>query len=378
MANDLTAVIPKILAQGLMALRSNCVMPSLVNSDYSTDAQQKGSTVDVSIPSAVAAKQVVPGPTPPATDDSTPTSVPVSLNQWWSADFYMTDKDMKEAMDGYLPMQASEAIKAVADNVNGYLFSLYTKFYGFAGVPGTTPLASGTSEATQVRAVLNRQLAPLNDRRLVQDPDMEANALDLRAFQDVNFAVSAEDVRAGRTPNKLGFMWTMDQNIPTHTSTPLTSGAATVNGSHTAGATSVSIAKATNPSDLVEGDIITFAGHDQTYVVTADTTLTVGNTPVPISPALQVDLAGGEAVDLKASHVVNLAFHRDAIAFATRTLEDEIPAGLGSIVQSAADPVSGLTLRLEVTRQHKRTNWSFDILYGANVVRPELGARLAG
>lgn len=207
---------------------------------------------------------------------------------------------------------------------------------------------------------------------------MEANALDLRAFQDVNFAVSAEDVRAGRTPNKLGFMWTMDQHIPTHTSTPLTSGAATVNGSHTAGATSVSIAKATTPSDLVEGDIITFAGHDQTYVVTADTTLAVGNTPVPISPALQVDLAGGEAVDLKASHVVNLAFHRDAIAFATRTLEDEIPAGLGSIVQSAADPVSGLTLRLEVTRQHKRTNWSFDILYGANVVRPELGARLAG
>lgn len=378
MSNDLSAVIPKILAQGLMALRSNCVMPSLVNSDYSADAQKKGSTVDVSIPSAVAAKEVVPGPTPPATDDVNPTSVPVQLSQWWSADFALTDKDMKESMEGTIPMQASEAIKAIADNVNGYLFALYPQFYGYAGVAGTTPFATSTAEATQVRAILNRQLAPLNDRRLVMDPDAEANALNLRAFQDINFAVSAQDVRDGKMPQKLGFGWTMDQAVPVHESTPLTAGAATVNGVHLAGVESVSIAKATNASDLVVGDIITFAGHDQTYAVTAGTTLAVGNTPVPISPPLQQNMVGGEVMTLKASHVVNLAFHRDAIAFATRTLEDEIPAGLGSLVQSAADPVSGLTLRLEVTRQHKQTNWSFDILYGANVVRPQLGSRLAG
>ena len=51
---------------------------------------------------------------------------------------------------------------------------------------------------------------------------------------------------------------------------------------------------------------------------------------------------------------------------------------IGSIMMSAADPVSGLVLRLEVTREHKRTRFSYDMLYGAMVVRREFGARLAG
>jgi len=170
----------------------------------------------------------------------------------------------------------------------------------------------------------------------------------------------------------------MDQLVPTHTSTPLSAGAATANGVNPAGAQTVSIAKATNPAPLVKGDLITFAGDAQTYVVTDDVALIVGNTAVNISPALQVATAGGEVMALTASHTVNLAFHRDAFAFASRPLEDVVSAGLGSIIQSAVDPVSGLSLRVEVTRQHKQIRWSYDILYGGALVRPDLATRVLG
>lgn len=79
----------------------------------------------------------------------------------------------------------------------------------------------------------------------------------------------------------------------------------------------VSLAKATNAASLKEGDILTIAGDGQTYVVTEAVSLAVGNTAVKIYPGLARATTGSEAVTVSGSHVMNLAFHRDAIAFAT-------------------------------------------------------------
>jgi hypothetical protein len=83
------------------------------------------------------------------------------------------------------------------------------------------------------------------------------------------------------------------------------------------------------------------------------------------------------AVTVLNTHRMNLLFHRDALALATRPFAGSDPLGLGTF-RSAVDPVSGLALRLEVTRQHKRTRWSYDILFGVGAPRPEWGAIIAG
>jgi hypothetical protein len=48
------------------------------------------------------------------------------------------------------------------------------------------------------------------------------------------------------------------------------------------------------------------------------------------------------------------------------------------MVQSVVDPISGIALRLEVSRQNKQTLFEFDILGGAAVIRPELACKIAG
>ena len=368
MANQLENVIPQLLAQGLQALRENTVMPWLVNNSYEDMAAEKGASIDIPIPSAIPAQEVAPNNVAPTTGDIAPSVVTLQLNRWFEAPFYLTDKEYMEVMAGTIPMQASEAIKALANQVDRDLMALYKDLYGVYGTPGTTPFSSDTKDVTGVRKVLNKQLAPIGDRRMVVDPDAEANALNLRAFQDMSFSGSAQAIIEGQINRKLGFDWFMDQNIPTHTAG--NASGYTVSGDVAAGETTVPVGSGSG--DFAVGDVVSFAGHAQTYVVKA-----WGGGNLEIYPALKAAVADTAAVSLVASHVVNLGFHRDAFAFASRPLADNTD-GLGNIITSVGDPVSGLSLRLEVSREHKRTRFSYDILYGCATARPELGCRLLG
>lgn len=377
MANSLSVLVPRLVAQGMLALREVAVMPLLVNRTYDNMAAEKGSTIDIPIPSAIAAQDVTPANIPPATGDVAPTMVSIPLDQWKEAPFYLTDQEQTQIMDGFIPMQASEAIKSIANAVNSYIFALYKGFYGFTGTPGTTPFASDTTAATNANLVLNKQLAPVTDRHMVIDPFAQANALNLRPFQDTSWAGSPAVITNAQLNTKLGFDWWMHQLSPFHihgTATGITLTSTSVVGDASVGL------KASGAGTLVVGDIITIAGDNQTYVVSAAANLSGSQVSVSIKPNLRVSNDGSGtpvAVTLKGSHQVNLAFHRDAIAFATRPFQN-VEDGLGAITSSVADPMSKLTLRLEVRREHKRTRWSFDMLYGGVVARPELGCRVAG
>ena len=383
MANVFTEVTPKLLAQGLLALRQNCVTPRLVNRSYENLAAQKGAAINVPIPSAIAVNDVAPANYAPTTQDSVPTSAVITLDQWKEAPFYLTDKDILQAMDGIIPMQASEAVKSLANTIDSYILGLYKGVWSYGGTAGTTPFGDGkTTDINQARKRLNQQLAPLGDRYFLFDPETEAAAAAVPAFQAIYASGDSTAIQTGAVQNKLGFGWFMDQNVPTHTAGTITTGV--IAKAATAQAVGLSTivgttAASTGAVALVVGDIISIAGSTQTYTVTEAVTQASAATDfsVKISPPLVNALAGSEAITVKASHVVNLAFHRDFAAFATRPLE-QTGTGFGNHIMSEVDPVSGLSLRLEITREHKRVRFSYDVLYGAAIVRPQLATRLAG
>jgi hypothetical protein len=350
-------------------------------------AAQHGDTVNIPIPSAIAVQSVSAAATPPSTADIVPTSATISLNQWFEAPFYLTDKDMLDAIEGVIPMQLSEAIRAMANKIDATIYALYPGVYGYNGTfnpiattavtaTNTTPFATSVIEYTRARTTANKQLAPVDNRRVVLNPDAEGNALGLTAFQSVAASGSNQVIMEGQIGHKIGADWYMSQNVPTHVSTNPSAGAGTVTGVNAVGATTIGISKATNPLVLVAGDIIQIAGDAQTYaIVTTTTVTTTGN--IVITPGLKKATVGAEALSMAPTHVVNLLFHRDAFAFASRPLLD-VSSGLGNQIESAVDPISGVALRLEVSREHKRTRFSLDALWGAGLIRPELAVRLPG
>ena len=367
-----TNILQTLVAMGLASLRENCVMPRIVNREYEDEivGSRRGSTVQVAVPSAITARAVTPDVVYPATPAITPTSVSITLSEWYEAPFIIDDKGFAQCLAGVRPLQLQEAAKSMANQIDTFLWSKYKDIYGYVGTAGTTPFASDLSAYLDARAIANKQLMPMDDRFCIIDEDAEANALGLRAFQDASFRGDTAGIIRGQIGEKLGAQWAMSQNVPTHTVTG--AGTVLVNDA------SVSVGDSTltwdgGGTEPVSGDAFVVAGDTQTYTVKSATA-----TVITMEPTAQVAWADNAAVTFKGTGPQNLLVHRDCIAFAMAPLASQGLADSGANVAVAIDEVSGLSLRLEVSRQYKQTIFSFDSLYGASVIRPELAVRIAG
>ena len=321
--NTMTTVIPQILAQGLLCLRENAVMPRFVARGYDPTPGEKGSSVDVPVSSAIAVQDVTPSYVPPDDAGQTPTKVSVLLDKWKEAPFFLTDREIDDVTAGYLPMQAQEAVKALANQIDRDILALYKDVYGFAGAAGTTPFATSATEFLQADQILDDQLAPTSGRNFVMNAKAKAAALGLTNIQSAYGRGDTSGIKKGELGEILGANWFMDQNVPRHTAGTITTGliakaaTAVAAGLKTFVATT---AASTGACALVVGDVIAIAGHTTTYVLTAAATQASAASDVTLvfEPALERALVGSEAITVKASHRVNLVFHRDAFALAMR------------------------------------------------------------
>lgn len=378
-----TNILGTTVAMGLATLREQVVLVMAANREYERliTGATRNATVNVAVPTAVATRTVAPDVVPPAVTAVTPTSVPVTLSQWKEAPFVMDDKGLSQVDRNIIPMQAKEAIKSVANTIEDYLWSLLTPaIYQYYGTAGTTPFGTGLDDFTQVDKLLNDSLADADNRVMIINTSAKANAMSLRALQDASFRNGdTSGIVKGKIGEILGAMWAMSQRVPNHTAGTYPTGATnyTASGVNALGATTVNIAGGAQGT-LIAADIISFgATIPGTYNVVSSTgggTVTA----VVITPGLLAATAGGEVVTKRQTFAQNLLMHRDCLAFAMAPLIDTVQLPGASMQAVAIDEVSGLSLRLEVTRQHKQVQWAYDALYGGAVVRAGLGAWLAG
>lgn len=368
-----------------MALRSNLVMPRLVTNDFGAEVAQKGSTISIPLPSDMTVTDVVPAAFAPDPQNIAPTTAQIPLSNWKESAFTLTEKEVAQIVAGVAPMQLSAAMQAMAFAINSSILNNYFYVGSTVGAAGTTPFASSVLIANTAGATLSNFYAPMTDRNIVLSPTGYANALSLSNFAFYLNAGDTDAVRRGEIKQKFGFDWAADQQIPTQTHGTLT-GTVTVTGVNAANAADVmtSTIGLTTASGAAfnanVGDVLTFSGDTQTYSVVVSANIAASSTgTITIAPAKQVATAGGETVAMTGTHVVNLAFHKSAFAFASRPLADDNLGGRDpDLEHSVVDPVSGIAMRLIIRREFHRTRAAFDVLWGTAPVRPQLAVRIMG
>ncbi len=373
---------------GLKALRRHTALLRYVTT-YEKEVMDnsfRGDTVVVPIPSQRSdsdVTDVVPSNTPPAPSDITPRYASVTLSNWKKVNFALTDFEVSKLSAGTMSDEFSGAIDVLAANIIRSVMANYKGIYQYAGTAGTTPFASNTSVVQSARKLLNKAGVPMENRAVILNFDADANAIGLSLFQQYLQKGDRETLREGIIKRALGFDWDVDGYLPTFTGGTLSNGTgklAKINdASVVVGDTSVPMDDTSLTGTLVVGDLFTVAGDTQQYTVTANVTASSNAlASVSFDPSAKVAWADNAVVTFVASHdVAGLALHKQAIAFASKPLDDVTLEG-GSQIRQIPDPVSGLTLCLEITRQYKQTVAEFSCLWGSTLARPECAVRILG
>lgn len=239
------------------------------------------------------------------------------------------------------------------------------------GTAGTTPFSANTSAWTkQARKALVNNLSEIDPAsvHLVLGTDAMANALELPNFQRQDYGAGAEALARGQMSDKLGASWFENQLVPDVTGPTgyLVDGAKTVN--------SVKMNIDTGTGQIDAGMLFTIAGDTTVYV--AQNSGKGDDFDMQFAPKLAAAAANNVAITFT-DHVYNMAFHRDGLGFVSRPLASSGEGDPGRFT-SMVDELTGLSLRLEVTREFKQTRYSYDILYGVDAVREPFLVGLLG
>jgi len=374
MANTLSNVIPTVYeALDVVSRELTGFIPS-VSRDSNAERAAKDQTISSHIVPPISTETITPGDDPADSGDNTVDNVTMTLSKAKAAPVRWTGEEQRGvALSGQLQSvqrdRFAQAMRALVNEVESDIAAEYTRASRAHGTAGTTPFGSDLSDAAEVLKILKDNGAPADGGlNMVMDTSAGANLRSLTQVTDVDRAGSTDPVRRGVLHDVHGFALRESAGITTHTAGSINS--VTVDGSHSVGATSISISGTS--ISLNAGDVIDFGG-DHQYVVKSS----VGSTSDPIviqDPGLQSALSGGETVSINNSasnYVANLAFHRSAIHLVTRAPAMPEGGDAADDVTEVTDPQTGISFQVAMYRQYRRVKFEVGLVWGTRAVKPE-------
>lgn len=384
MANTLTSLIPELYANLDVVSRELVGFIPAVTLDAVASRAAKDATVRSFIAPASSASDVTPGLTAPDVGDQTIGNTTLTISKVrkvpirWNGEEERSVSGAGHGATAIRGAQIQQAFRTLTNEIETDLAALHINASRAAGTAGTTPFATAGdyTGASLTRKILADNGAPLSDMHLVIDTTAGAN---LRGKQaNVDAAGTDSILRQGVLLDINGMMVRESAQVVTFTKG--TGASATTNtAGYAIGATTITLAVA-GTGTVLAGDVITFAGDTNQYVVlTGDADVSNAGTVVLAAPGLRKALAtSAVAITVVATAARNMGFSRNAIVLAQRL--PALPQDGDSAVDRTVvtDPRSGLSFEISQYAQYRQMYWEVSCAWGVKAVKPEHMALLLG
>jgi len=393
--------IDMITRKALEILENNLVITRNVNrqydNSYAVEGAKIGTTLRIRLPDRAL---VTDGAALQVQDDNEQfTTLTVASQKHIGVNF--TTAEMTMQLDDFAERVLKPRISQLAASIDADVANSFNSIFQSVGTPGTTPSSTQVLLAAQQK--LNEAAAVMQPRYVTVNPAANAALIEgMKGLFNPVSTISAQFKNGMFGEGILGFNeLNMSQSIKQFM-TGTRTGAHTVTTTiSTQGTSSIAIT-GTGTQTIKKGDVFTvgsvFAVNPQTrestgslqqFVATADATAVAGAYTVNVSPAIYTSSNALATVDsfpqsgatvtflggASTQYPQNLVYHRDAIAFATADLL--MPQGVDMASRQVHNGIS-----MRVVRQYDINNdrmpCRIDVLYGYNVIRPQMAVRLWG
>ena len=384
MANTLTGLIPDAYAALDVVSRELVGLIPSVGRNATLERAAVGQNVDYPIAPANVTANIAPGVTAPDTGDQTIGYGQMTIAKA-KASYFRWRGEETRGLDnggpGFLTIQQdqiAQALRVLVNEIESDLAALHVHFSRAYGTAGTTSFSTNLADPANVRKILDDNGAPASDRQLVINTTAGANMRTLAQLTRANEANDTTLLRQGTLLDIHGFA--IRESAQINTSTAGTAASATTNSAgYAVGATVITLASAGTGS-LLAGDIVTFAGDSNKYVVeSGDADVSNGGTFTLAAPGLRVAMsAATKAITVVGAAARNMGFTRNAIQLAQRL--PALPDGGDAAADrtTITDPRSGLSFEIAMYPQYRQMLYEVSCAWGVKVIKPEHTALLLG
>ncbi len=386
MANTLTSLIPDLYdAIDVVSREMVGFIPS-VTLNATADRAALNETIRVPITPAAAAEDVSPGQLPPDDGDQIIGNNPIVITKSRMVPFRWQGEEQKGVNNqapngGYAAIrrnQVQQAIRTLVNEVDANIATLYATASRAEGTAGTTPFATSLNDTANLRKILADNGAPMADMQCVIDTTAGANLRSLTQLTKANEA-GTTDMRAQGTLLELhGFTLRESAGVAEAVAAGSVTGAVTASGAK--GATTVTLTTPTGGAvNLLAGDVVTFAGDPNKYIVGAAATLGASvSGPITINaPGLRTTLSSA-AITVLGAATRNMAFARSALVLATRLPALPEEGDMADDRTVIVDPRSGIAFEFAMYKQYRRVRYEVAIAYGWANIKPSHTAVMLG